>query len=159
MYNEAAAALYVYRGGRVLPNSQGQLSDRKLYDQALREVMGGSASDPNTGFANLGHGKAPDHTILPPGVTSDEFEHWRDGLVGSSAEHVGDLTRLSIRGLPPTDNRGKLLLLHDIQDQGVFVMVAPGIYGIKMSGDGNFVGDRTGQPFLIRLDRRRMGLR
>jgi hypothetical protein len=157
MYNEAAAALYVYRGGRVLPNSQGQLSDRNLYDQAIREVMGGT--DPKGGFANFGHGKAPDHTILPPGVSSTEFENWRDGLVGSQPGRVGDLTRLSVRGLPPTDNRGHLITLHDIQDQGVFVMVAPGTYGIKLSSDGQFVGDKTGQPFLMRLDRKRMGLR
>lgn len=140
--NEAAAALYVQRGGR----SEGNiLSDPELYSAALREAVGGSAANANTGIVDMTDGRVTDMTILPPGVTKQRFENWIDSLA------PGDLTKRSVNGRSPHDNRNRPLALQDIVDEGTFVMVAPGIYGIKLQSDGGWVGDGAGGRFLVNL--------
>lgn len=151
--NEAAAALYVQKGGRTGKINNREQFDAKTYRAALREAFGGSAENEDTGLVDLSQGKVKDWTILPPGVTGTAFQNWVEQLA------PGDLTKLSISGRSPMTASGKPVLLQDIIDEGVFVMRAPGIYGIKMEVDGKFLGNGTGKAFTIRLDRRSMGLR
>lgn len=140
LYKESAAALYVQRGG--LPGKQ---FDAALYKEALRSVVGGQKGQANTGIINMGGDTVRDDTILPPGVTKSQFENWIDGLA------VGDLTRLSVAGKPPKTNTGKAVPTQDLLDFGVFVMVAPGKYIIKMNNTGGTVTTGDGRPFIVRI--------
>lgn len=150
LYNEATAALYVKDGGQTKDRA---LSDPRLYQKSLREALGGQPDNPDTGIVNKSQGQARDWTILPAGVTGVQLDNWVEGLV------PGDLTRLSVNGRQPTDKSGRHMPLQDIINEGVFVMMAPGIYGIKMASDGKFVGDGRGGAFQMRLDKDRMGIR
>lgn len=146
MINEAAAALFVANNYRV----DGGEADADEYAKGLREVLGGRANDEETGVVDLSEGKVKDWTILPPGVNLTQFENWRDKLA------PGDLTKLSVDGGRPVDAAGNVIELKNIVDNGVFVMRAPGIYGIKSAIDGLPVLSSKGSPFLFRLDAGRM---
>lgn len=142
--NEAAAAVYVYNGGFT---EQGQPTDKALYESALRQVLGGDPDNSDTGWADMTgwFSKVDDITILPPKVTKQEFENWVDQLAPR------DLTRLSVDQSPPIYSTGQEALIEDIIDKGVFVLVSPGEYGIKMEDDGNYLGTASGKPFRVRV--------
>lgn len=137
--NEAAAALYVQRGGRT--ETGGVLTDSDLYEQSVREVLGGNANE-RTGFANM---QRDEITILPPGVNQTQFENWVEQL------EPGDLTRLTPDRRAPVDRTGRRIPLEDIIDEGAFIMLAPGRYGIKME-DGKWIANTAGEQFVIHLD-------
>ena len=141
MYKSSANALYVYMGGK--PNSAEFDSD--LYERALRMVVGGIDGREDTGIINMGGTKVSDNTILPPGITQGQFENWIDGLA------VGDLTRLSLGKKPPATATGKGVPTQDIINFGVFVMVAPGRYVIKMNNTGGMLLDTSGSPFIVHV--------
>lgn len=142
MLNEATAALYVYYGGRT---KDGVVVDQKLYERAMRIALGGNGDDKNSGAVDFSKGAVKDMTILPTGINRAQFENWQESL------QPGDLTKISVRGKPPMDAYGRPITLQKIQEQGVFVMVAPGVYAIKMSSDGKPIGDATGAPFYVRI--------
>jgi hypothetical protein len=148
MVNEAAAALYFQDGGRT---DDGRVDSAK-YQKALRQALGGTGAE-GTGYFNDKKGQVRELTILPPGVSQQQFEQW------VSTRGPGAFTRLSPQGKPPVYRSGKPVPINDILDDGVFVMTAPGEYGIKMASDGKFLFNSAGQPFLIRLDKQRMGIR
>ncbi len=144
MMNEAAAALYVEKGGRT---ENGQV-DRGLYAEALREAVGGMGGQEDTGFYSDRKGAVKELTILPPSVTGKQFEAWQNSL------QPGSLTRISVNGKPPVYRSGRPVELEDILDDGVFVMRYPGVYGIKMASDGKFIADSSGRAFEVRVDKR-----
>jgi hypothetical protein len=136
MYNEAAAAYYVEAGGRT---EEGEF-DEKLYSEALMKVMG------TQGIVDLNGGKVKELTILPQGVNQQQFENWKDNL------QAGDLSALSLTpGVVPTDAAGRRLSIDVLQEEGVFVMRSPGVYGIKLMSDGGWVGDGRGGAFRIKI--------
>jgi len=154
LLNETAAALYVKDGGLV----EDGVVDEDKYRAALREALGGKANDEDTGIVDFGHGKAQDWTILPIGVNRTQFENWTDRL--GMALGVGELTRLSVDGSQPVDGTGRPISSQGLVDNGVFVQVAPGYYGIKSALDGKpVISSKNGKPFMFRLDKARMGLR
>jgi hypothetical protein len=139
--NDAAAALYVENGGTT---SNGLPDDTKLYQSSLRQVLGGT-QESHTGFADLSHGETQDVTILPPGTTSDQFETWKESITGPQ------LMSLSIHGKHPIDKFGRPITLDAIKNEGTFVMVYPGVYGIKMGVDGKFIYDSAGNHFTVKI--------
>lgn len=141
MINEAAAALYVQRGGR----TENGVVTQSIYAQALREALGGVGE--SGGFYDDKKGAVKEFTILPPGVTRAQFEAWQERL------QPGGLTRYSVNGKPPVYRNGQPVPLADILDDGVFVMRYPGVYGIKMASDGKFLADSSGRAFEVRIDR------
>lgn len=131
---DTAAALYVAKGGSA------DIIDRPLYDKALSQALGGSIP------ANLSKGAVKERTILPPRVNATQFENWMQQL------QPGDLSALSRDGIAPKYGDLKTdVLLNDIIDDGVFVMLAPGSYGIKMASDGRFLKTARGGNFVVRL--------
>lgn len=134
---EAAVALYVFRGGN--PTE----IDTKLYTEALTTALGGSPPFDDT------KGEVTDFTILPPKVTATQFDNWRDRLT------PGSLTALSVERTPPlyADLRTPATM-EDIQSEGVFVMTSPGRYMIKMGSDGKPLLTRSGRPFIVNVDTR-----
>jgi hypothetical protein len=133
---EAAAALYVAKGGNA------DVLDNRIYEQALSQALGGSTP------ANMAKGAVKETTILPPRVSETQFEGWLEQL------QPGELTRLSREGTQPLYGDLKTTVtLNDIIDDGVFVMLAPGSYGIKMASDGRFLKTATGRNFVVRLRR------
>jgi hypothetical protein len=131
---EAAAALYVAKGG------DATLLNPTLYKQALSQALGGSLP------ADLSKGAAKDYTILPPRVSETKFTGWLEQL------QPGELTTLSREKTQPLYGDLKTTVtLNDIIDDGVFVMITPGSYGIKMASDGRFLKTATGRNFVVRL--------
>lgn len=131
---ETAAALYVAKGG------DPKTIDAGLYREALATALGGSLP------VNMRRGNARDYTILPPKVTRKAFEGWLDRQTFQS------ITAMSVEKRPPRYGDLKTPVpITDIIDEGVFVMVSPGRYMIKMSSDGKPLMTSTGRPFLVNL--------
>jgi hypothetical protein len=130
---ESAAALYVMRGGdpkTINPN---------LYREALKTALGGSLP--------VQMKKDMDYTILPPRVTKMQFQHWAE------RQTFETLTNMSVEKRPPRYGDLKTLVqTNDLIDDGVFVMVSPGRYMIKMANDGRPVMTSTGRPFLVNIN-------
>lgn len=134
---EAAIALYVFNGGH--PTD----FDDDLYRESLQTALGGSPPWNDT------KGEVGDYTILPPKISATQFDNWRDGL------NADDLTRLSVERTPPLYGDFKTpVLLEDIIDEGVFVMVSPGRYIIKMASDGKPLMTSSRRPFRVNIDTR-----
>lgn len=148
--NAAAAALYVQRGGSVVREGGTQgLPDTELYLQALRDVLGGSASNKDSGIVDMSDSSnVTDQTILPNGVTGRQFRAWQDGLTMPRLQRINPLHDV------PRDRNMRPLSIQNIVDEGVFVMRAPGIYGIKLTSDGGWVLDKTGQRYTVQLELR-----
>lgn len=141
--NEAASALYVARGGLTGKTSGGYAGwNARLYEDSLREVLGGTAGQSDTGIARIGP-SGSDLTILPPGVTKGQMINWYERITN------WDFARLS-GGKQPRDIRGNIIPMYVLQDEGYPVLIAPELYGIKL-GDGKFAQDGTGRPFTMRL--------
>lgn len=136
---EAAAALYVQQGGSI------DNFDRNLYERALRQAVGGSANNDETGIVQMGPGATA--TILPPGITQTQMETWFEGLT------LNKLRALSIGNAPPVyalNNRPAQM--KDIIDDGTLVMYRfPGQYVIQMAGDDKYLLTPSGRPFIIRV--------
>lgn len=140
---DAAEGLYVRRGGSPTDVDTGR--NRTLYRQALAEVLGGNLP------VDMRHGSTAlrDFTILPPRVNEQQFRGWIE------RQTMESLTRSSVERRPPryADLRTPVPA-QDIIDEGVFVMVAPGQYMIKMSGDGRALATSSGRPFIVNIDPR-----
>lgn len=137
---DAAAALYVNNGG------DPKTIDPRLYRESLQAALGGREIVDLTKNAHWGREPVQDRTILPSGVGKSKFENWVE------SRQPGDLTRLSLRKNPPLYADGKTpVTLQDIIDYGVFVMLAPDLYGIKMATDGGKLVDKTGKAFILRI--------
>lgn len=143
--NRGVAALYVLRGGEF--TVAGTIDDTDLYDKGLREIVGGDPANVNTGFVNLSGGRSGIRalTILPPGITKQQFENW----LGASTNR--DFVVNSTSGRSPTDRFGNSISAEDIIEYGVFVMVHPGLYIIRMAGDGKPLGDPVNGTYSIQL--------
>lgn len=139
MINEAATALYV--------EGLGEGADD--YEASLREVLGGNRDNDDTAIVDLTpwFSKAKDPTILPPRVDRDMFVNWTERLTDA------DLARLSVDGGRPVDRTGKPVSAQQVIDNGVIVMWAPGVYGIKSSLDGKPVLSSNGRPFRFNINR------
>lgn len=131
---ETTVALYVQRGG------DPKVIDRNLYREALRTALGGSLP------INMRKGDVKDYTILPPRVTEPAFQHWTE------RQTVDTLTTMSVERKPPRYGDLKTpVATADIVDDGVFVMVSPGRYMIKMASDGRPLMTSSGRPFLVNV--------
>jgi hypothetical protein len=141
--NEAAAAIYVQRGGRTGTDSaRNPQFDEDLYLSSLREALGGQRDNENTGFADFSGGRVDELTILPPGISRQGFETWQERLTPQTL------------GGTPFDKNGRPLDIDVIRDEGVFIMVAPEVYGVKLKSDGGWVANRAGGQLRIRMTRR-----
>lgn len=136
---ESAVALYVARGG----NPDPMKFDQMLYRESLKMALGGSLP------ANMRKGDVKDFTILPPRINQTQFQQWTERQTFES------LTALSVEKRPPRYGDLKTLVqTADLVDEGVFVMVSPGRYMIKMASDGQPVMTSTGRPFLVNIHAR-----
>lgn len=126
--NDAATALYVFRGGD--PKN----IDGSLLEGALRDVLGGSAENSDTGILDMRPGTffndVQEKTILPAGTTGDQFMKWKDGLTADT------IIELSSTKMYPQYSNGQDASAEDIASEGVFVRVAPNQYIVKMNSDG-----------------------
>jgi len=116
--NEAATALYVASGK---PVTRGEI-DETAYKAAVKEVLGGR---PGTGADGI----TDDFTILPPNVTEEAFDGWKNGLLD------GDLLKLSATNTYPVYSNGTAVSAKEIIDEGKFYKVAPDIYTVFMESD------------------------
>lgn len=131
---DAAAALYVQKGGRA------DQFDANVYKEALSQALGGSVP------VNLSKGRAGQYTILPPRVSETRFTNWVEQL------QRGELTALSKEKRRPVYGDLKTPAnLQDIIDDGVFVMVSPGNYIIRMASDGLPLKTETGRTYVVQL--------
>lgn len=131
----AAEGLYARRGGDPVH------INRTLYEEALTAVLGGNLP------ANMTRGRATDYTILPPRVTERQFRTWMEGLT------IPALTNFSLeRQAPLFGDLRTQVPIQTIIDEGVFVMVSPGWYAIRMASDGRPLMTRSGNRFLMRIN-------
>lgn len=141
---DAAAAYYAYRGG------DPSVIDADLYKESLKVALGGREIADMTN-RTWGRETVKDHTILPPGVSETKFTNWLE------TRQPGDLTRMSLRKRPPVYADLKTpVALDEIVDYGVFVMIAPDHYVIKMANDdnGGILRTDNGKPFVVQLGRK-----
>lgn len=132
---DAAAAIYAARGGRIEPTL-----DQEAYKKAVATALGGASP------FNAAKGAVEDYTIPPRGTTEAQFTNWVEQL------QPNELTNLSVEGLPPKyADLTTGVRLSDIIDDGVFVMWAPGLYRIRMASDGGYLKTETGRSFIVRL--------
>lgn len=131
---EGAEALYAQRGGDpVNINST-------IYSEALRDVLGGSLP------ANMTRGRATDYTILPPGITEPQFRAWMERQTTATLTQFG-----TERQAPRWGDLRTPVPMQTIIDEGVFVMVSPGYYAIRMASDGRTLMTSNGRPYVMRI--------
>ena len=109
------AETYASRGGQNMTFNAAQFS------QSVQAVTGGTIGEVNNA-----------KTILPQGVTEDEFETALDNMTAN------DLATNSVDQVPPKDIYGEPVSPSDIADEGAFVWVGKDQYKIRMA-DGNFL--------------------
>lgn len=143
--NESATALYIYNGGSPVD------FDETIYNSALRQVLGGTAEDDETGVVDLrprgwiwraGEGGK---TILPPGVNAEQFVSWKDSLIAD------DLIELSATQEAPVYGTGDAVPVQDIVDEGIFIKVSPGRYVVQMNSDGGYLYTPEGFPYVVEV--------
>lgn len=132
---DATEGLYVQRGGN---DAQGHLNAAG-YREALRTVLGGNLP------ANMAHGRAQFGTILPPGISQEQFQSWIERQTPWTLSHAGGR-----RGLYYGDLR-TVPSAQSIIDEGVFVMTSPGHYMIRMGSDGQPLMNSTGHQAIINI--------
>ena len=140
--NEAAAALYVKNGGQVMTGTKLDPASAKLYEDSLRQVLGGQAGDASTGVVQVNGA----WTVIPPGTNKQQVENWVDRLTYAQLQQANPG-----KGLP-LDSRMRPVNIQDIVDYGQLVMAAPGQYWIKLSTDNGFVKAGNGQNYVLTLD-------
>lgn len=131
---EAAEGLYAQRGGDPVH------IDRTLYREALTAVLGGSLP------ADMRRGRVPDYTILPPRVTEQQFRTWMEGLTIQGLTAYG-----TERQAPRWGDLRTPVPIQSIIDEGVFVMVSPGYYSIRMASDGRPLMTSNGNRYIMRV--------
>lgn len=140
---DAATALYVFRGG------SSEVIDSDLMQGAIRDVLGGSAENTDTGILDMRTGtffnNITEHTILPVGTTGTQFSKWKDGLVAD------DLIELSATGKYPQYKNGQDATAEDIVNEGVFIKVAPNEYIVKMDSDAGALVTDDGGYYRMRI--------
>ena len=132
---EAAEGLYARRGGDPVNINQ------TLYREALAQVLGGNLP------ANMTRGAVTSYTILPPRVSEGQFRNWME------RQTTATLTQFGTARQPPVwgDLRTPVPM-QTIIDEGVFVMVSPGYYSIRMSSDGRPLMTRDGNRYIMRIN-------
>lgn len=134
---EAAEGLYVQRGGDPVNINP------RLYREALATALGGNLP------ADMRRGQVRDHTILPPRINERQFQGWME------RQTLVSITGASVERRPPRYGDLRTVVpISDIIDEGVFVMVSPGRYMIKMASDGRPLMTSTGRPFLVNINPR-----
>lgn len=141
IYNGAASAIYVAKGGR----TDSQQFDADLYEESLRLAVGGLPGVKTSGIVNMTQGQVKDWTILPLRTTEEQFTNWLERLT------PGTLERMSLEKSPPVYRTGNRVPLDDIIDEGVFVLVAPNVYKIKMASDGGTLKTASESNFMVRI--------
>lgn len=134
---EAAEALYAQRGGDPVN------INRTLYREALTAVLGGNLP------ADMRRGAVPDYTILPPRVNERQFRNWMERQTISTLTQFG-----TERQAPRWGDLRTPVPIERIIDEGVFVMVSPGYYGIRMASDGRPLMTPNGNRYIMRIDAR-----
>lgn len=133
----SAMALYVADGNdpaKILPGT-------RALEPYVRQALGGDKNNPNTGWFSEGLRGVPQQTILPPGVTDNQFKNWKEGLTANDFAQLG--------GDYPRYNNGKIASLKDMIDNGVMVRVAPDRYQIRLSPTGGTMINRDGTPYIM----------
>ncbi|MDP2619911.1 MAG: hypothetical protein Q8P46_06995 [Hyphomicrobiales bacterium] len=115
----AADALYVQRAGL------GGVAnfDQDAYNQAVRDVLGAAPGQREGGLAEING----EPTVLPPGVSEDEFDNMLDALTPL------DLVRFSVGGGAPRYGDGAVAAPDEISREGKFRAVGAGTYSIVMA--------------------------
>lgn len=108
----------------------------------IREALGGSRNDPHTGYFSEGRRGVPYQTILPPGVTENQFVNWKNGLTGNDLLHLGG-------GDYPRYSSGTYAPAAAIVNNGTLVRRAPDRYEVHMSPDGGTLRNKDGSPYIL----------
>ena len=109
--------------------------DQELYEQAVRDVLGGEIHEHNSVSI-----------VLPIGVDEQMFEEF---LVGIKPE---DLTELSLSGAPPMFGNGEFVEPEWFEDEGRFIQLGRGEFGF-VDVMGNKLADAEGNAYIMRIDR------
>lgn len=136
-----ATSIYVARGG------DPQTPDTNLYRESLREALGGVNGNTNTGWADFGKNGVNDLTILPTGVTATQFEDWIYSVNNNT------LQGLATNG-PMQYATGERVSATDVAQEGVMVMLAPGVYTVKFrqrNGVTEYAFGANGSPIRLRI--------
>jgi hypothetical protein len=128
---EVTAALFIDSGGSPVQTDDPKAQEA-IWAEAFRRAVGGMRGKKDTGFFTDDNGTL---TILPPTVSSGEFENWKDGLTPR------DLAGAQYES-------GRPASMTDVIDNGSFVMVDNDTYEIRMK-NGQFL--RTGNGNSYRL--------
>lgn len=132
---EAAEGIYVQRGGDPVN------INRTLYREALTAVLGGNLP------ADMRRGAVPDYTILPARVNVQQFRTWMERQT-----HQTLITYGTERQAPRWGDLRTPVPMQKIIDEGVFVMVAPNYYMIRMASDGRPLKTPNGNNYIMRID-------
>lgn len=108
----------------------------------IREALGGNRNDPHTGYFSEGRRGVPYQTILPPGVTENQFVNWKNGLTGNDLLHLGG-------GDYPRYASGTYAPATAIVNNGTLVRRAPDRYEVHMSPDGGTLRNKDGSPYIL----------
>lgn len=136
---ELAVGLYIERGGNPGKENSGIDFQNDKFEAAMRAVVGGDYSNPETGIVDLSHNKAQIRTILPPNTDKETFK---------KALANADIDFYSFVGNgPPKNIAGEVLNEDAIERDGVFVRVASNKYRLYMGSDGLPVLGGDGNPY------------
>lgn len=132
---KSAIALYVLDG------NDPKIISRSKFQEYVRAALGGVPGNTHTGWFSENKSGVALQTILPPGISDNQFSQWKEGLTGNDLIRLGgEIPRYANREYAPAT---------EIVNNGTFVKVGRNHYEVRISPTGGTLTKANGDPYIM----------